>query len=328
MKVCLVGRIMAFACVLLLAVSPASAQPVQTDGLRSLQDLDQKVLDIGSRLASAGAPICPETWQAAGLTLHSAAQYSPRFRSAAIEAFGFKDGFPKVLALAKGGAADIAGLRQGDTVLGVDGRGLDPDPFPVRGRESYDSVDRAMILLETLPADRAAEINLERDGRRLAIPLTSRKVCKSRMELVPGDKINASSNGNVVQIFGKLAIWTKSDDELAIVIAHEMAHNILDHNEQIAQKRIGTGLLASFGRDGKRLRDFERQADHFGLYLVALAGYDYTAAPDFWYRLSQTSGLGAIWATSHPTAGNRSRYNAEFVAEIQAKKQAGQAVAP
>lgn len=157
----------------------------------------------------------------------------------------------------------------------------------------------------------------------MAIEVRPSTICRSRVELVPSGQINANSNGNVVQIYGRLALWTRNEDELAIVIAHEMAHNLLGHNRRITEEKIGTGIFASLGSDGRKLRNMEREADRYGLYLMARAGYDYRIAPEFWTRLSSTSGLGAIWATTHPTARDRARLNREVVDEIARKEASG-----
>ena len=53
--------------------------------------------------------------------------------------------------------------------------------------------------------------------------------------------------------------FVKSDDELALVISHEIAHIILGHS------------ASSFGRGSASL---EQEADHVGFYLMTRAGYD------------------------------------------------------
>lgn len=299
--------------------SAAGAQPEAVAGFLALQAEDQRIADVSWRLASANAnlALCPRHMNSIGISVHDAAQYAPRYRKVAMASFGFSDGYPAILAVAKGAPADHAGLLVGDRIVAIDGVAVPTAVVPARARESYKAIEAVMTRLESLPADRAINFDLLRGQTRTSVRVRPVTTCLGRVEVVPGDKINAGSNGLVVQIYGKLASWARNDDELAIVIAHEMAHNILDHNARIEREGIGTGILASLGSDGRKMRDMEREADRYGLYLVKGAGYDYTLAGAFWGRLSGTSGLGAIWATTHPTAVDRKRFNDEVIASIQ-----------
>lgn len=289
--------------------SPASPD------LLYLQALDQRIADISWRIGKANADLCREHMNAIGISVHDAVQYAPRYRAAAITTFGFQDGYPAVLTVASGAVADIAGVKVGDIVLAIDDQIVPAAPSD--GKEDYRPVNAVMARLESLPADRPIALEVLRGKERLRLMLRPVQVCKSRVEVVPSGEINANSNGFVVQIYGKLALWTQNDDELAIVIAHEMAHNLLGHNRRIDTEKIGTGIFSGFGGDGRKLRDMEREADRYGLFLVARAGYHYGIAGQFWRRLSATTGLGAIWATTHPTARDRGQFNDAVIADIR-----------
>jgi len=308
------------------AVVEAAEKPDAS--LLYLQQLDQRIADISWRIVAANASLCPRRTNALGISLHDAVQYAPSYRQAAVDTFGFGDGLPAILAVAHSGPADIAGLRPGDRIAAIDGIALPPTVITPTAKEAYEPVATVMTRLEQLPADRPARLDIRRGSSAMTIQVRPVTTCRSRVEVVPGSPINASSNGDVVQIYGKLALWTKSDDELAIVIAHELAHNILDHNRRIDREKIGTGFLASLGSDGRKLRDMEREADRYGLFLAARAGYDYRIAPDFWRRLSATTGLGAVWGTTHPSSSSRAAFNRQAVAEIDRQKAASAVLAP
>lgn len=311
------------------AVSGAPLGPSRDDGgLRVLQSIDQRVADVSWKLASANASFCAQRMGSLGIAVHDAAQYGKRDRPAVIRSVGFGDGLPAVLAVAKEGPAARGGLRQGDRIVALNGVALGTGPVPPRARENYASIAAVMARLEDLPEGQPAMLDILRRETPMRLSIPAAAVCRSRVEVVPNGGINASSNGLVVQIEGKLALWTKNDDELALVIAHEMAHNILDHNDRIAKERIGTGILASLGIGAGKLRDFEREADRLGLYLAARAGYDYRIAPAFWSRLSSTSGLANVWASTHPTGAQRARFNEVVLDEIVRKKAAGEDLIP
>lgn len=316
------GLRLSVAVALLAVVEVSVAAAVQDESLVNLQTLDQRIADVSWRIAAANEALCPRRMHAIGISIHDAAQYAPAYRQAAIDTFGFGDGLPAVLAVASGGPAAQAGMQPGDRIAVLDGQVISPTLPAAKAPEDYGSMDAVMTRLENLP-DRPIPIEILRGTRRIALTLQPATVCRTRVEVVPSGKINADSNGTVVRIYGKLALWTRNDDELATVMAHEMAHNILGHNARIERERISTGLSAIFGRDGAKLREMERDADRYGLYLVASAGYDYHVGPDFWRKLTNSTGLGSIWATTHPTARDRAAFNQEVVSEIDRQKAAG-----
>jgi membrane-associated protease RseP (regulator of RpoE activity) len=304
--------------------------PTTADGQRLLylQHLDQRIADISWKVLSANAQLCPSRASGIGISLHDAAQYAPAYRATAIATFGFGDGLPAILAIAKSGPADMAGLRVGDRIASINGQDIAPARMKLSSKEDYAPIAEVMTRLENLSDDKTADLDVRRGQSMFRTSIRPKITCRSRVEVVPGSAINASSNGSVVQIYGKLVLWAKSDDELAIVIAHELAHNILEHNQRIDRDRIGVGLFAALGHDGQKLRDMEREADRYGLFLVARSGYDYRMAPEVWRRLSATAGLGGIWATTHPSGASREKSSRLTVAEIDRQRAVGSDIVP
>jgi predicted Zn-dependent protease len=80
-------------------------------------------------------------------------------------------------------------------------------------------------------------------------------------EVASGTAINANANGLIAQISGRLVNWVESDDELALVIAHEMAHNLLDHPKRLNEKCALSALATSLGLAGKAQHQMELEAD-------------------------------------------------------------------
>ncbi|MEN9924101.1 MAG: hypothetical protein RL268_227 [Pseudomonadota bacterium] len=300
----------------------AQTSPAQTTvaELLALQQADQRVADIAWRLAAGGGELCRQQNAALGITLHDAAQYTAEVRAAAQQAFGFSGSSPSVLAVAKGSPAALAGVRPNDVLLAVGGveiGGTLPDPASSTARMArYDPINHAMRALEDLPAGLAVHVSLLRKKQNLSIFILPRTVCRSRVELAPGPAVQANANGLVAQVSGGMVEWAASDDELALVIGHEMAHNLLGHQDRITQGKLTRGLLRGYGRRGRELRDMERAADRLGTQLAARAGYAYRLAPQFWERLSRRAGLGALWATTHPSAANRREHLEAVVREI------------
>jgi hypothetical protein len=278
--------------------------------LLALQRDDQRVADTAWRIASRNSDICPKLWGAIGVSLQHVSQYEPAYRAAAQTAFGLDDNYPSILAVAAGSPASAAGLKPNDTLRAVNGADLADKSQSKKSAARYDAVSAAMTALEALPEQRVAILSIERGGERLEVSVTPQNVCRSRVELAPGNAVNANANGLVAQISGSLVDWVESDDELALVMAHEMAHNLLDHPKKLSEKSSLSGLATSLGLSGKAQRQMELDADRVGIIMAASAGYNYKIAPDFWARLNSNSPLASFLATSHPTTRTR-RENAQ-----------------
>jgi hypothetical protein len=302
-------------------VSPAKISDYTQASLLALQRDDQRVADTAWRIASRNSDSCPKLWASIGVSLQHVSQYAPAYRTAAQAAFGLDDTYPSILAVAEGSPASAGGLKPNDTVRAVNGAGLADKSRGQKSAASYDAVADAMATLEALPKHRAAILSIEREGQKLEVSVVPQNVCRSRVELAPGNAVNANANGLVAQISGRLVAWVESDDELALVIAHEMAHNLLDHPKRLSEKSALSGLATSLGLSGKAQRQMELDADRMGIIMAASAGYNYKIAPDFWARLNSNSPLASFLATSHPTTPTRRENAQRAVDELNAKNE-------
>lgn len=309
--------------VLLLILTLPYASPAisrSTDAevrkLIDLQLLDQRVADIGWKLATNSLELCSEHRAATGITLHSLSQYNPDWREAAAAAFSFGPGEIGVLAVAKDSPAWVAGLRPNDVILGLNNARLEQPAAFDASKSNYAETDIAMAQIESVPLNSVVKIEVRRGKKQFILSFLSGESCASRFELATSNEQNANSNGYVVQVFGKLVVSLSSDDELALVMGHEMAHNVLGHNQQMKNRRMSTGLLAAFDGSGKVLRQYELEADRYGIFFAARAAFDYTGAPRFWKNFSASGGLSAQIAVTHPTPKIREEGAQKTVNEI------------
>ena len=130
---------------------------------------------------------------------------------------------------------------------------------------------------------------------------------------------------------GKMAIYTGivhklklTDDEIAQIMGHEIAHALLGHGRERMSRAIAmqSGMqLGSIvaGRDLSILapvadialtlphsRASESEADRYGVELAARAGFDPRAAVRLWEKMAAASGDGPPqFLSTHPPAGNR-----------------------
>lgn len=174
----------------------------------------------------------------------------------------------------------------------------------------------------------SAALTILRAGKSRTITIVPTRGCASDVQLIPSTTIDSWADGGYVSITTALLAFTRSDDELAIVIGHEMAHNILGHPARLDAEKVDRGLLRILPRNAAKIRTTERQADYVGLYLVALAGYDIHRAPDFWRRFGKEYGVGIFGDGTHPGATARAKAAEQEITDIERKRAANLPLAP
>jgi hypothetical protein len=312
---------------LVLLAAPGVGRAAQEPADRSLlamRALDQRVAAIGYRLAVAGRSLCRSIDNHPGFEVHDISQYGADFRPAAIRSFGLDVG-PGVLALVPGGPADRAGMRLDDVLLSLDGRAL-PHDDPGRDR-TFDRMAQILDALDAAFADGSAEVEIRRGAARLVLHIGSEPGCASRFQLIPSGRLNAEADGRYVQVTTGLADYVADDAELAAVLAHEFAHNILGHRVRLDATGVSRGFFGNFGRSARNIRETEIEADRFSIYLLDQAGYDPEAAVRFWTRFGRR-GLNFLGSPTHPNWRSRIALFETEIATIRRARAEGRNPAP
>jgi predicted Zn-dependent protease len=132
--------------------------------------------------------------------------------------------------------------------------------------------------------------------------------------------------GKIAFYYGILAVLQLSDDEVAMIMGHEMAHALREHaRERIGKNlglRVGASLasaLLGLGNTGdavlnmgaqlvslKFSRGDESEADVVGLELAARAGYDPASGVTLWQKMmGANKGAPPQWLSTHPSGASR-----------------------
>ena len=122
--------------------------------------------------------------------------------------------------------------------------------------------------------------------------------------------------------------FAADEAQLAAVIAHELAHNILRHRARLDAVGIHRGILGQFGRNARLIRQTEVEADQLSVYLMDRAGYDPQAIITFWERYDRTHPFGFLNAPTHPGPENRIAMVRTEIARIAAMKAQGRSPRP
>ena len=153
---------------------------------------------------------------------------------------------------------------------------------------------------------------------------------KWEVNVVSTEELNAfcMPGGKIIFYSGLITRLKLTDDEIAIVMGHEIAHALREHSrEQVSQAMaaqtaigIGTALLGLGGGSAelgntvydtliatKFSRVDESEADRIGLELAARAGYDPRAGVSLWKKMMSASqgGQQPEFLSTHPAEANR-----------------------
>ena len=293
--------------------SPARAQDSAAT-FTALRALDGRMAGIAYRLTTANVALCRETAPTPGWAIHAIDQYDAPLRDQARRSFGFETPIA-VEAVVPGSPAATAGVRAGDSIVSIDGKRFDGGT-PGKSASSA-TRDATVEAIAALPARQPLRVELRRGGVTRTVTIAASPGCRSAFEVLLGPKMEASADGRIVQI-GVRFFARYSDDEVAVVVAHELSHNILHHARRLDAAGIQRGLLSEVGRNGRLFRLTEDQADLLGMYLLRNAGYDPRSAVRFWRDHGGDVDGGLFRSRTHPSSAARARTLEAEIARIPA----------
>lgn len=279
------------------AAANTSSSPA--DPLAELIAMEARVAPIIQRLATGSARWCPQRMPVPGWLLGDQRLYSSKIWPQAKAAYDVGEGNgPFIAALDPSSPAARGGLRLGDVILSINGTTIAaPPPSGVKG-----AAHARMVAAHALLAQTSIDAPLAIGIARLAEPIiiTAEAGCSSEFRVEASNKVGAQADGTIVAIPAGMIRFARAEDELATVIAHEFAHNILRHRERLNAANITRGLAQQFGRNARLTRITEIEADRLSVWLLAGAGYDPAAAVRFWTDFGKRRGGGIFQAATHP----------------------------
>jgi predicted Zn-dependent protease len=148
------------------------------------------------------------------------------------------------------------------------------------------------------------------------------------VNLLGSKELNAfcMPGGKIAFYFGILQKLQLTDDEVATIMGHEVAHALREHARERMGKTVATrgavelgSLLFGLGNTGRLVadmggqlltlkfsRDDETEADIVGMDLAARAGYDPAAGVTLWQKmLASNKGAPPQWMSTHPASDTR-----------------------
>jgi beta-barrel assembly-enhancing protease len=266
--------------ILALITAPAIAtpKPETVSAYRAIAAQDARLATVGYRLANANAAYCSHKLGFnPGWVLHDIAQYPDA--EAAKAAFGFAQPVEVAFVVA-GGDAEKQGVKKGDGLIRIGNR--DVASFAQGNPMGAQRLDAVRVFLNDLwSPNNLAPLRVKSGGETRELLFQLNPVCASHFWVDASNKIEAGADGDQIRVTSALIDFVVTDDELAAVAAHELAHNLLGHPPGSAGARKNKSITAT-----------ELEADRLSMWLLTNAGYDPQAAVRFWQRCGPKSCVG------------------------------------
>lgn len=236
----------------------------------------------------------------------------------------------RVTSIMPGSAAALSGLLVGDVL--------------------YASANR--VFSKGRHAERAGQALIEKEIRRHAVMMLTVKrgttsialrvpptfACDMPVLFGDNDIVSSFADGRRLLVTSGMLNFVQSDQELAYVLAKEMAHNILYRAIQPDMRLVIDGMSAINGRLAanavQKLHPYkpvvDGTADKIALYLLVRAGYDIAAVPDFWQRLEKADPAGGSesYIALHPSTKYRLSIIKQIIKTIVLKQKNQLALIP
>lgn len=300
-----------------------------------------RVQQVAWRVLSNGAAICGDrTVYRMGGGFSTLEAWSPEVRYAIREILPFTDDKIRVAWANPDSPLIRSGLREGDAVLAWNG-------IPIgNGKRGLAALREQITKNQGEPVT----VLVGRSDGQSNVSLELQRICASEVAYNANTQVNAFADGKQIVITSGMEQFARDDTELALVISHELAHNLMGHIDakklnaaggaagglllDILAAAAGVNTQGQFTKTGMNAgasaysQSFESEADYVGMYFLAAAGFPMENAPNFWRRMAALNPRAISHATSHPTTAQRFVDLNSAVAEIQQKQASGQALMP
>ena len=301
------------------------------------------VKSIGFKINSSNADICNKTDFNSGIT----------FANENVMGLKITKFFPSkinlgsqvsIIDIVKNSPADKAGLALGDIILEVEGYTLP---------EGKNALKKISKHFKDIEEKEIKKIKIDRNGEILTFDINQTKICNYPIIFTQDKIVNAYADGKSIIMTQGMVDYARDDNEIAMVIAHELAHNDRGHLDAVKKNSLimgsigfvldlmtiyysggtaggdaqNTEMWSKIGRDAYSV-EFEKDADYGGVYYAYRAGYDISQVKNFWERIGSENPKQIAISSTHPATSERYLQIDKTVKEINKKKKDGLALVP
>jgi predicted Zn-dependent protease len=258
-----------------------------------------------------------------------------------------------ILALFAGAISAILSVACTSQTTSAGSVGVDRQQFILVSAQEVETSSAKAYFAEIDKARKAGKLNRDvqqvQRVRAIANKLTPQTVVfrqdapswKWEVNLIESNQLNAwcMAGGKIAFYSGLIDKLNLSDDEIAAVMGHEIAHALREHARERVSQQVATSLgvnliaaglgLGGVGTDLAGMvanvtislpygRKHEVESDRIGVELAARAGYDPRAAITLWQKMAtQSKGGPPELLSTHPAPENRMRDLEDYSVRVQ-----------
>jgi len=190
--------------------------------LKEHQAYNTRLQQVAAPLLKANAELCSLTRRDIGMSVHTLSDYQPNLQPFAEVLMGASDRL-SIRTLREGSPAHIAGLKTGDIIIGINGAYM-PGGFTVQ--RFFE------VATQNAFKGESAELKIRRGEDRFDIQVKPETICDYPANVFFHEKANGHTDGEQIIITSELMKTVPDDVNLALIIAHEMAHAIKGHQRK------------------------------------------------------------------------------------------------
>lgn len=303
----------------------------ELDALVARQD---RVYRVVAPLIARNAVLCKTAARPLlGFTAKNKYSFPAELRSAAASQLKLGESL-QVMQVLDGSGALRAGVRRGDVLQSIQGQALP------RGPQA--ETEAAQLIGPLLKNVTDVDVSVLRNGAPLTLKVPLTTACAFTVDIGNAPHVNAYDDGRRIMVTtGMLDALT--DQELAVILAREIAHNVLQHSQAMQMRATVAGVIDALlppkpdlsgfaGSAGIKTMDekLDQDADRLALYMLARAGLNPASAIDTLERLAQRipATVTSSYTALHPWTSERAGLMRNTVTEIRQKQAAKKALVP
>ena len=271
------------------------------DVLAEYQALNARLERIAAPLRLKNVGLCAQTERDPGFITHHITDYPAELQPIAETYLGLKDRGIYIRSVRRDSPADKADIQPGDKLtqlndFPIPNDGVAQDRFYTAiARQAFGGVQTRLELQTP-------------DGKLYKTKLRSDTACAAPVTVYFSDEINGHTDGQEILMTSALMRSVQDDVNLALIVAHEMAHILAGHQGQVPSQAL------------------ELSADRMALVMMENAGYDIDAAINYWRRGIHPHRQRQDNSNTHPSIEARYQNFQTERGRIRALQKTGQAV--
>lgn len=316
-------------------VNGASSITIRDPVIDTLLERQERIYRIAAPLIIKNAVLCrTQARPLLGFTAKNQYSYPPELSVAARQSLGLDERL-QVMQILDGSGAMRAGLKRGDIL-----QTIQDITIPTGPQAEPEAARMLSPILKNL-----TEINITviRQTQPITVNVPLTLACAFAIDVGNTQNVNAYADGRRILLTRGLLDWLSTDEDVAVIIAREIAHNVLQHAKQLQQMAtlsivIDNLLLfkpdqvAANSSNGIKItpEKMDQDADRLALFMLARAGYDLASFTRVMQKLAQipNASQANTYPALHPWTEGRQSVIQSTMKEIRQKQSAKKALVP